>query len=150
MEVDPSSDESDGEHHAHQDDSSDNEPGFVDGKLNGYKYPAYVQSPVSTTGSSHYLDMFTMQDLLPEAKKPRLKLGDSSESSTQKSQRSSGMHTKPAVKRTNKTSVDFLTAIAVDKTTQFIMDPESDLVNDDVCYSNNNISPVLSPPEKPN
>ena len=149
MEVDED-ESSDGDHHAHQHDESDNEPGFIDGKSNGYRYPAFTNSTLTSAinnsqASSHYLDMFSTQD--PHLK-PSKKPGGSSKSSTPKLPKSSGTPPNPIVINANQASIDCLTAIAVGRATESILDPESDLVADGVCYSNNDVNQVLTP-DKP-
>jgi hypothetical protein len=101
--------ESDGEHHAHQADGSnqsDNEPGFVDGKLNGYHYPVHRNGKVFLMNAgAHHLDCFFMQDLQQEVRKNTWH-GDSSMKNIPRSPRSSGSHA-----TVSKLAMDCMTAI---------------------------------------
>ena len=138
-------DSDDGSHHAHQDDEpSDNEPGFIDGKSNGYRYPAYTDVSFNVDEDSHHLDCFTLQDLLPKAKKFN-KPGPFSTRSVPKQPKSSGRIR--ARNASNPVVTELQKEVAVDRMTRSIMDPESDLVGDNICFSNNDIVPDVSSQE---
>jgi len=136
MQQDASSD--DESNHAQQEPLSDNEPGFVDGKKNGYRYPAY-----STHESNHHLQHFQMQDLLLTPMQSATirpgELGSSCMNDTPKSQALPG-------RAASAFEVDELqchTAMSVSNLMDEVFDSESNLVNDVGCCSSNDVCPPL-------
>jgi len=85
---DAASKEEDAKMHAQEVvDLLDNEPGFSDGKRNGYRYPAYSDlCPLEIPSESHHLDTFTTQQDLRMPTQPKLKShGNSSTKSIHRS-----------------------------------------------------------------
>ena len=120
------------------DSDSDNEPGFTDGKSNGYKHPAASDAKVSPT-NYHHLSFCTLQDLQPQQKS--------------KQRGSSYMNTTPRLPNLHGNTVraaeqgiaDCMSSMASTCLAKEVMDPESNLVKDDsgtpMCFSNSYIEP---------
>ena len=121
-----------------EDNSSDcespTEPGFVDGKSNGYRHPAVSVSTVSDN-HYHHLNFLSLHDLQPHQR--CRKHGSISLSNVQKQPSLPG-RTTPA--RSDQDITDCMLAIGTTRLVKEVMDPESNVTADDsgtpMCFSN--------------